>query len=194
VNEPQARGLAKNLILAGVGLLVVGLALVEFRARGTGGVTGTSIADYAAEAEVQATPAPNFTLPSLQGVGTFSLRPYRGSVVVLNFWATWCLPCRKEAPGLQRTWETYRGRGVRFLGVAERDDDAAGRAFVNEFEITYPSASDQSGTLADDYRLFGMPTTFVIDRNGTIRYRFVGYVTEDALRGALDHLVGKEQA
>jgi len=187
----QARRLALRLILFGVGLLVVGLAVVELNARGTGGVAGIAVADYAAEAESEATPAPGFALPSLDGNGTVSLSSYRGSVVVLNFWATWCVPCRKEAPGLQRTWEAYRERGVRFLGVAERDDDAAGRAFVKEFDITYPSASDQSGSLADDYRLFGMPTTFVIDRAGTIRYRFVGYVTEDALRGALDLVIGK---
>ncbi len=193
VNEKQARELAVQLIILGVVLLVVGLAVVEFRARRTGGVTGTTVADYAAEAVVQATPAPDFTLPLLDG-GSVALSSYRGSIVVLNFWATWCGPCRLEAPGLQRTWEAYRDRGVRFLGIDERDNDPAGRAFVKEFGITYPNASDPPGRLAFSYELFGMPTTFIIDGAGTIRYRFVGYVTEDSLRGALDPLVRKSSA
>jgi DsbE subfamily thiol:disulfide oxidoreductase len=194
VNEGQARRLAVRLILFGVGLLVVGLAVEELNARGTQGVSGISVADYAAAAEVQATPAADFTLPSLDGSGTVSLATYRGSVVVLNFWATWCTPCRREAPGLERTWQAYRDRGVQFLGVDERDDDAAGGAFVHEFGITYPSGSDPPGRLAFNYGLFGMPTTFVIDGSGTTRFRFVGYVTEDALRTALDPLVGKASA
>ena len=191
MNEGQARRLAVRLILFGVGLLVIGLAVVELNARGTKGVAGISVADYSAEAEVQATPAADFTLPTLDGSATLSLASYRGSIVVLNFWATWCTPCRKEAPGLERTSKAYQDRGVQFLGVDERDDDAAGLAFVREFGLTYPSASDPPGRLAYSYGLFGMPTTFVIDRIGTIRFRFVGYVTEDALRTVLDALIAK---
>ena len=140
---------------------------------------------------MQATPAADFTLPTLDGKATVSLATYRGSIVVLNFWATWCTPCRREAPGLERAWQAYRDRGVQFLGVDERDDDAAGRAFVKEFGITYPSGSDPPGRLAFSYELFGMPTTFVIDGTGTIRFRFVGYITEDALRAVLDPLIAK---
>ena len=192
MNEGQARRLAVRLILLGVGLLVLGLAVEELHARGTRGVVGgISVADYSAEAEVQATPAADFTLPTLDGSGTMSLATYRGSVVVLNFWATWCTPCRREAPGLERTSKAYQDRGVQFLGVDERDDDAAGGAFDKEFGISYPSGSDPPGRLAFSYELFGMPTTFVIDRNGTIRFRYVGYISEDALRAALDPLIAK---
>jgi cytochrome c biogenesis protein CcmG/thiol:disulfide interchange protein DsbE len=70
--------------------------------------------------------------------------------------------------------------------VNERDNDAAGQAFLDEFRLGYPAVSDPSGSLGDDYDLYGMPTTFVIDASGIIRYRFVGYVQEDSLRGALD--------
>ncbi len=136
---------------------------------------------------------PGLSGTDLQG-RKLDLKDYRGRVVVLNFWATWCTPCRLEAPGLERTAKAYRDRGVRFLGVDERDNDPAGRAFVKEFGITYPSGSDPPGRLAFSYELFGMPTTFVIDGGGTIRYRFVGYVTEDALRSALDPLVEKAAA
>ena len=194
MNDAQARRFAVRLILLGVGLLVVGLAVTELHARGTTGVTGISVADYAAEAEVEEEPAPDFSLPSIDGNGTVSLSAYRGSIVVLNFWATWCAPCRLEAAGLERAAKAYRGHGVRFLGVDERDNDPAGRAFVEEFGITYPNGSDPSGRLAFSYALFGMPTTFVIDGAGTIRYRFVGYVIEDALRSALDPLIAKAPA
>jgi cytochrome c biogenesis protein CcmG/thiol:disulfide interchange protein DsbE len=80
---------------------------------------------------------------------------------------------------------------VRFLGVDERDNDPAGRAFVAEFKIGYPSVSDPSGSLANPYRLYGMPTTFVIDASGNLRYRFVGYVDALALQTALNSVVGR---
>ena len=95
-----------------------------------------------------------------------------------------------EAPGLQRVWVDYRHRGVRFIGIDELDNDAAGRAFVREFGLTYPSAKDPAGSLVNDFALFGMPTTFVVDRNGMLRERFVGYVDESDLRRVLDQVLG----
>lgn len=178
------------LVLAAV-VVVIGLAAAELRSRGVAGVGGLTVANYQAAAEREHLPAPLFRLPSLEGGGTIDLADFRGHVTVLNFWGSWCAPCRLEAPGLQRTWKVYRSRGVRFLGVDERDNDAAGRAFVQEFGLTYPSAADPSGSLADDYGLFGMPTTFIVDAQATIRYRFVGYVDEGALRSALDQILGE---
>jgi cytochrome c biogenesis protein CcmG/thiol:disulfide interchange protein DsbE len=191
MNDGQAYKLAKGMMGLGVVLLLVVFAVSEYRARGAAGINESSVADYAAKAEIQASPAPSFSLPSIDGTGDVGLPGLAGKIVVLNFWATWCLPCRREAPGLERLSVATRSEGVRFLGVNERDDSAAARAFVSEFKITFPSASDPSGSLADDYALFGMPTTFVIDPTGTIRYRFVGYVTEASLRGALDQVIGK---
>ena len=194
MNEAQAKRFALNLALVGVGIAVVGFAVTEFAARGTSGVGGISIANYKAEAEVQDRPAPDFTLPALDGTGQLSLDAFRGSIVVLNFWGSWCSPCRLEAPGLEQTSKSYRDRGVRFLGVDERDNDAAGRAFVDEFGLTYPSADDPAGSLADDYEIFGMPTTFIIDASGRIRYRFIGYLQAPILRSALDDVIGRSTA
>jgi thiol-disulfide isomerase/thioredoxin len=191
VNVSQGRKLAKTLVLVGLTMVLGGLAFAEYRARGTTGVEGISVADYAASAEIQAGPAPEFTLPALGSGGSISLSSFKGHVTVLNFWATWCAPCRREAPGLERTWEMYRPDGVRFLGVDERDNDPAGEAFVAEFKIGYPSATDQAGQLAYSYRLFGMPTTFVIDTSGNLRYRFVGYLTAPVLKTALNTVLGK---
>ncbi len=191
MNVDQGMRLAKTLVLVGLVTIIGGLAFAEYRARGTNGIEGISVADYAASAEIQSGPAPGFALPTLGGGGSISLSAFKGHVTVLNFWATWCAPCRREAPGLERTWQTYRPDGVRFLGVDERDNDPAGEAFVAEFKIGYPSASDPAGRLAYGYRLFGMPTTFVIDASGNLRYRFVGYLNAPVLQTALNSVLGR---
>jgi DsbE subfamily thiol:disulfide oxidoreductase len=174
-----------------VAAVVATLAVAELRSRGTSSVGGFTVANYKARAEVESTPAPDFELPSLDGGTPLALSSFRGQVVVLNVWASWCAPCRLEAPGLRRVSELYRDRGVRFLGVDYRDDDAAGRAFMDEFRLSYPSVTDPSGSLAYDYELIGFPTTFIIDRDGTIRYRFVGYLEEAVLEEALNNVLSR---
>jgi DsbE subfamily thiol:disulfide oxidoreductase len=171
--------------------VVATLAVTELRTRGTSSVGGFTVANYRARAEVENTLAPDFELPSLDDGTPIALSSFRGQAVVLNFWASWCAPCRLEAPGLRRVSERYRVRGVRFLGVDYRDDDAAGRAFIDEFRLPYPSVTDPSGSLAYDYELIGFPTTFIIDAAGTIRYRFVGYLDEDVLQKALDDVLSR---
>lgn len=168
-------------------VMVVLLAGLQLR---RGGVTsGLSVADYRAQAMVERFAAPDFTLPVLGASDTSTLSALRGDVVVLNFWASWCLPCRREAPALEATWRAYRSKSVSFVGVNERDDVAAAGSFVDEFEISYPSVSDPSGALAFDYSLLGLPETFLIDPSGTVRFRFRGYLDEAALRSALDELL-----
>jgi cytochrome c biogenesis protein CcmG/thiol:disulfide interchange protein DsbE len=168
---------------------VVAVAVTELRSRGTSSISGFTVANYEARAEVENTPAPDFELPSLEGGELIRLSSFRGQVLVLNFWASWCAPCRREAPGLRRVSERSRDRGVRFLGVDYRDDKAAARAFVEEFRLPYPSVVDPSGSLAYDYELIGFPTTFIIDHAGTTRYRFVGYLDEAVLQKALDDVL-----
>jgi len=170
---------------------VVALAIVEVRTHGTSAIGGFTVANYKARAETENTPAPDFELPSLQGGPPIALSSFSGHVLVLNFWASWCGPCRLEAPGLRRVSEGYSERGVRFLGVDYRDDEAAGRAFVEEFQVPYPSVSDPAGSLAYDYGLIGFPTTLIIDPGGTIRYRFVGYLEQDVLEAALDDVLSR---
>jgi len=181
-------------VLLGVGAaaaVVAGLALIQLRSQGTSAVGGFTVADYQARAEAQNTPAPDFELPSLEDGKPIRLSSFRGHVVVLNFWASWCAPCRLEAPGLRRVSERYADEGVRFLGVDYRDDEAAARAFVDEFRLTYPSVSDPSGLLAYDFELIGFPTTFIIDPAGTIRYRFVGYLDEAVLENAVNDVLSR---
>lgn len=188
--ERYAR-LGKRMAVFGIVLLVVVLAVQELRSRGTGGESGITIANYQAVAQADDRPAPDFEMAALDGGGRIRLSDLAGNVVVLNFWATWCGPCRRESPGLQSTWEAYRDRGVRFLGVDYRDDQAAAKAYEGEFGITYPSVYDPAGELAFDYELVGFPTTFIIDRSGRIVYRFMGYTDAAILRKALEDVLSR---
>jgi thiol-disulfide isomerase/thioredoxin len=180
--------IAASVLVAGVGLLYIGGN--EFRTRGTQGIGGLSPVDRAAQAEVSGGTAPAIELPPVVGSGVVSLQALRGHVVVVNFWASWCGPCRTEAPDLQRSWSRYSTQGVRFVGVDERDNQAGAASFMEEFHIGYPSAFDPSGSLADDFRIQGLPTTVVLDERGEIRYRFIGILDRSTLDAAIDDVLG----
>jgi len=134
-------------------------------------------------------------LPALQGEtlqgGSVGPSDYRGRVVVVNFWATWCAPCRREQPGLERLWREFRDRDVYFLGVNYRDDPAAAREYMREFGVTYPSIQDRAGALAYDFGFVGLPDTYVTDRTGRMRYWAFGAIEEAALRSMIEELLGE---
>jgi len=138
-----------------------------------------------------AEPLPALSGETLQG-GAVTPADYRGRVVVVNFWATWCGPCRREQPALQRLWERFESRGVYFLGVDTRDDPAAARAWIEEFGVTYPSIQDASGAYADDFAYVGLPDTYVADRSGTMRYQVLGEIDPDELARAIEDVLATE--
>jgi cytochrome c biogenesis protein CcmG/thiol:disulfide interchange protein DsbE len=129
-------------------------------------------------------PAPDHALPMLEGSGTKSLADYRGKVVFLNFWASWCPPCRKEAPLLSRFQRQLGARGT-VLGVTYKDDPADSIAFMSKYELDYPSLRDSKLELAPDYGTRALPETFVIDGKGRIVAVSRGQVTQEFLDNAL---------
>jgi len=126
--------------------------------------------------------APGFALERLNGEGRGSLADYRGKVVVLNFWGSWCTPCRDESPLLQRWHERISARGGTVLGVDEIDVTSDARAFVRELGLTYPMLKDTDESLRPDYGITGYPETFVVDRRGRITALRRGPVDERFMR------------
>lgn len=126
-------------------------------------------------------PLPSFREEALMGGEEITQGFLRGSVSVVNFWGSWCGPCRKEQPLLEEMWKQYGPRGVKFLGInVRRDQRAAAKAFVDEFSVTYPSAYDPDSTVAYAFGLRVMPGTYVIDREGRIAAQAIGAVTDEA--------------
>jgi peroxiredoxin len=111
------------------------------------------------------TPAPDFTVPRL-GSGSVSLKELRGQLVFLNFWATWCLPCKEEMPSMERLHQRYKSRGLVVLGMSVDRNGPAVAPFVKQLGLTFPIGLDPDMAVADRYRVRALPSTFLIDRKG----------------------------
>ena len=118
--------------------------------------------------------APDFTLKSTQGKN-LRLAEQRGQIIVINFWASWCAPCRKEMPVLQTFHTKYNDLGVAVWGVNVEQENQAGRDFLADLNLTFPLFFDASNTISANFQVEAMPTTVIVDRNGHVRYIFRGY-------------------
>jgi cytochrome c biogenesis protein CcmG/thiol:disulfide interchange protein DsbE len=139
--------------------------------------------------------APDFTLDTLEG-NKVTLSELRGKIVVVNLWATWCLPCRAETPALEKSYEQYKDSGVVILGVDLTNQDLVSdvKSFVQEFKLTYPILLDQAGNVGYLYQLKGIPTTFFINREGIIRTVVVGGpMSEVFIRSKIEALLKEGQ-
>jgi len=119
--------------------------------------------------------APDFTLDRLDG-NQLTLSELRGHPVVLNLWASWCLPCRSEMPAIEKAYERYKDTGLMVVGLnmTSQDAESAARAFVQELGLTFPIVLDRDGSVRARYQLLGLPSTYFIDQNGIIRSVIIG--------------------
>jgi len=122
--------------------------------------------------------APDFTLKSLQG-SNMRLEEYRGQVVLINFWASWCGPCRQEMPLLDRLHHRYEDTGFAVLGVNVEGETAPAQKIVDKTNVTFPILIDDGQKVSEMYNLQAMPSTVVIDRDGVVRYIHLGYKPGD---------------
>jgi cytochrome c biogenesis protein CcmG/thiol:disulfide interchange protein DsbE len=170
-------------LLAPVPVAVIGVvvALVALLAYG--------LASNEPDGELAGEPAPELELPRLSGNGVGSLADYRGKVVVLNFWASWCEPCREESPLLQRWHERIGERGGLVLGVDALDEIGHARAFIEEYGLTYPMLRDGDGSTREPFGILGFPETFVIDRQGRVAAVQRGPVDDGFMRERVEPLL-----
>lgn len=114
--------------------------------------------------------------PALSQAGLFDAEQYRGKVVYLDFWASWCGPCKKSFPWMEAMHKKYERMGLKVIAVNLDKKKALADKFLKKIPANFPILFDPAGVLANQYQLAGMPMTYIIDRNGVIRYRHIGYV------------------
>lgn len=180
--EAPSGGRGPGLVIAAIVLaLVMAVAWVAVSAMGKGAL-GQDPFGVA---------APDFELPKLEGEGTIALKDLKGHPVVLNFWASWCGPCKDEAPILAATEKQWRSEGVVFLGVDTQDKRPEAIAFENTYGIEYDSAFDEQGELSTLYGVLGYPETFFIDAKGKIHAKYVGPIDQETLDAYLAQITAK---
>ena len=133
-------------------------------------------------------PAPVFGFTTFDGA-TYNLQDFRGKVVVINFWASWCAPCAYESPELQAAWEYYQARDVVFIGIAYADNGPKSLEFIERYGLDYLNAPDVGTYISELYHIAGVPETFIIDQNGYIAQFFYAPVTELQLSEVIDPLL-----
>jgi cytochrome c biogenesis protein CcmG, thiol:disulfide interchange protein DsbE len=140
------------------------------------------VASESPDTQVKGELAPDISLPPLEGGEERSLADFRGQVVVLNYWASWCEPCRDESPLLERWHQKISKRNAKVLGVDVLDVTSDAQDFIAQYGLTYPQLRDKDGSTQDDFGVVAYPETFVIDREGRIAATRRGPVDEEFLR------------
>jgi cytochrome c biogenesis protein CcmG/thiol:disulfide interchange protein DsbE len=171
----MSRALRGAVVIALASLVVV--LVLAFRRAPTDIKTGTV-----------GKPAAAFTLAKLDGAGTWSSDETKGKVVVVNFFASWCLPCKQENPALVRVYERYRTSDVVFIGVLYQDSRDSGLRYVRDNGVVWPTVSDDDGRVAFSYGVFGIPETFFVGSDGVIAGRHIGPIDETTLERGIECL------
>ncbi len=169
----RTRSLARAFVF-GTLVVFIGLLAAGMRMRASG--------------PIDKGPAPAFSMPLFDGP-ELNLADLKGKVVVLNFWASWCPPCKDEAPYFEKVYRQYKGRGVVFLGVDYMDTEKEAREFIQTFNITYPNGPDLRGKISQAYRIRGVPETFFIDKQGNLQGMVKGPVPQQELIQSIESLL-----
>ncbi len=192
-SEPSDRPRRRRgwlIILAGVltvGVVAGVLVAVLGGGSNSGGTTRPAVVSGAG-GEV-GSPAPDFRMPALNGNGNLSLADFRGRPVIVNFWASWCNPCRKEFPLLKKAVRDHRAQRLAVIGVTYQDIPSDSRSFVTRQGATWPQGIDDGGTVASAYGVRAIPQSFFVRPDGTIAARVFGVTSESALAGPLAKLL-----
>lgn len=183
ITQPKQRSTTAQTIILVVGLVLL-LGLIAVMAVNLRQVESVDLAGQI---------APDFTLPLFDQFDQdeISLGDLHGQVVVVNFWASWCVECYKEAELLEQAWQDYKDRGVMFIGVDYLDTDTEGLAYMAKYGITYPSGPDIGDKISQDYAITGVPETFFIDKDGNIAHVQIGPIGRTELYGLLEKLVAQ---
>lgn len=173
----------KLLIVFSIVGLVLAIAVAGLML--TRGDAGSGFSKSTTEAKE---PAPNFSIKLIDDKD-FHFSDYKGKPVLINFFASWCLPCREEMPVLEKIVLEYQPKGVIFLGIAVDDTEQKMKDFIKKYGVTFPVGLDKTSEIQKSFGLYGIPTTYFIDKNGVINYFHSGVVTEELLQHELDKLL-----
>ena len=164
-------------VVKGIAILVLAILISLFTVFLATGLSNKTSATGRSGEQLIGKKSPDFFAAAIDG-DPVALSNYLGSPIVLNFWASWCPPCRDETPHFEKIWRLYRQKDVVLLGINVQDTLADADEYIKEFDVTFTNAIDKDGKIMVDYGVTGLPVTFFIDREGIIIGRWVGSIGE----------------